>query len=689
MRRLAPTASRAAVLSLEGFDITAVDPALQRLCADAMNRLCAALDAPLQLLVRRHRVTSATGAGEPSAGGRVAAALDAAMREHQRAVLAAAPAFANHTYAVVTAAEPGTLARRTDTIIELLGSCGVRASAVQDEVATEGDALSGLAPPRYRAWEERWRWVGGGPAAATTLELARLPGRPVSVGWLGPLLAVATPCDISILLEPVETPAAHRIIERRLRALTADRMLEVDRGRIGDPRVDAGLEAAGALRDRLARNQVRPLRLAITVVAGGCDEHAARRGAELARIAAASAGLRLRPAHLNHAATVRGVAVPSAGSPAGKLVDSAAAATCLPLTETACADPDGYRLGFGRRSGLPVAVDVFDTAHHSNANVAVFATSGHGKSYTLGALILEATVHGAATLVIDPEGEYGHLMAACGGQYLRLGSAACGALNVFDAAATPLEAVAIAVDLVAVLCGGVLTEVERARVDTALRATVRRAQAAGSVPLLGHCITALQQTTPRAAAVLARACAPPLGDIFNRASDIDLAGDLCAVSLRDLPSEFVPAATLLLASWLWARVRGSRRRRHIVLDEVGALCTHPPLRDLLVQLARRCRKHGASLVVATQNVEDLLRTDEGSVVATNCAVVLLGGHRAAEAAQMERAFGLTAAQRRFLEHAGRGEFLLLAGRRRLEVRIDLPDLQRSLLRAHNQSLPTP
>jgi type IV secretory pathway VirB4 component len=197
--------------------------------------------------------------------------------------------------------------------------------------------------------------------------------------------------------------------------------------------------------------------------------------------------------------------------------------------------------------------------------------------------------------------------------------------------------------------------------------------------LLGDCIDELERSAPRAATVLRRVCGGPLGEIFNRPSDVDLHSELCAISLRDLPHEFVPAATLLIAQWLWTRVRSERRRRHIVLDEVGALCVHPPLRELLVQLARRCRKYGASLVVATQNVEDLLRSEEGSVVATNCATILLGGHRAAEAAQMERAFGLTAGQRRFVEHAGRGEFLLMAGRRRCEIRVDLPALHRSIL----------
>ena len=190
----------------------------------------------------------------------------------------------------------------------------------------------------------------------------------------------------------------------------------------------------------------------------------------------------------------------------------------------------------------------------------------------------------------------------------------------------------MAVDLVNVLCGSVLDEVERARVDAAMHAAVDAAAAARpGTALLGDCVADLEHTAPRAATVLRRVCSGPLAAIFNRPSDIDLDGELCAVSLRELPHEFVPAATLLIAQWLWTRVRSQPRRRHIVLDEVGALCMHPPLRELLVQLARRCRKYGASLVVATQNVEDLLRSEEGTVVATNCATVLLGGHRAAEA----------------------------------------------------------
>ena len=203
-------------------------------------------------------------------------------------------------------------------------------------------------------------------------------------------------------------------------------------------------------------------------------------------------------------------------------------------------------------------------------------------------------------------------------------------------------------------------------------------------PLLEDCLADARRRKHVRSRWWCAASAPGgLGALFNRPTSLAVDSGVCAISLRDMPPEHVAAATLIVARWLWELVRRDRRRRHIVFDEVGALCVHRPLRDLLVQLARRCRKYGASLVVATQNAQDLLGTDEGSVIATNCAVVLLGGHRAAETARMEQAFGLTEAQRSFLETASRGEFLLLAGDRRVAMRIEVPELHRSILTERN------
>ena len=568
-----PGEGRAAVaaIALDPLDLTALEPAAQATCVETMARLLCSIEAPLRFLVRRRRVHPARPGAAAGAG--VAAGLDHAVRVHQAELLATLPAHRNEVLAVMCRDDgrEAALRRQVAMAVELPRSAGVRSRPVAVDQAPEVPLA------------ERHRSVLVAGGARCGLELDRLPGRAVSLGWLHALLAAGTEFDAAIHLVPVDVSAAHRVVERRMRDLTADRMLDIDRGRIGSAAVDVGLDAAAALRDRLARNEVRPLRLSIDIAVRGANEADAHHGAEVVRAAAAGAGLRLRHTHLRHRAALSHTSAGGAPATRGKLVDSAAAATCLPLVETVCDDPAGYRVGMTRRSGLPVAVDMFDADQHSNANVAVFAASGHGKSYTIGALVLEAVARGVGALVVDPEGEYQRLMHAAGGQYLRLGAPGCGALNVFDAAPTQREAIPVAVDLVTVLCGSVLDEVERARVDAAMHSAVDAATAAGRTALLGDCAADLAHTAPRAATVLRRVCNGPLAAIFNRPSDIDLDGELCAVSLRELPHEFVPAATLLIAQWLWTRVRSQPRRRHVVLDEVGALCMHPPLRELLVQ----------------------------------------------------------------------------------------------------------
>ncbi|HET9052354.1 MAG TPA: DUF87 domain-containing protein, partial [Candidatus Dormibacteraeota bacterium] len=372
-------------------------------------------------------------------------------------------------------------------------------------------------------------------------------------------------------------------------------------------------------------------------------------------------------------------------SPRRKLVDSAAAASCVPFVDAVCDDPDGILLGRAALSDAPIRLAPFDATAHANANVAVIAASGRGKSYALGVLVLGAAARGVGSIVIDPEGEHAGLVRALGGEVLELRPGCGSALNIFEcgdvaapAADRLAEVTGAVVALVDVLSGG-LNEVARAHVDAAAHAAVARAAAEDRVPLLGDCIAPLRSALPPVATVLDRFCTGPIGDLFNRPTSIRLGAGIVGVSLRDLRDELIAPATLVVAEWLWALVRRDRRERHLVFDEVGLLCAHAPLRRLLAQLARRCRKYRASLVIATQNAGDLLSTEEGRVMATNPAIVLLGGHRGAETLRMEQAYALTPRQRASLEGAARGEFLLLAGARRVPIRIEASPLHHALL----------
>ena len=677
-----PDGQRSAVIRTGELNIEEVDATRRVAALASFARLCHTLEAPLQLVVRVRPQTADDGTSRGQAGSQVGRAeLEGAMREHWAERLRAAPAFRREVLIATRAATADTLRADTHRAMDAVRAMGIAAERLRDEELARAIA-AGLHVGAPVEWSLHPQHVAFGDLLVRGFALRRLPSHPVTVGWLAPVLRVDVDCDLAIHMIPASLGAALSSLGRRLRDFSAHRMLEAERGGVGDVHVDIALDAAFQLRGRLARSLGRPLHLSVTaVVRGETLEQLHQRG-DVVRLAFQSALTGCEPAHFRHLAafvTSLPLAVDALG--AVKLVESGAAATCAPWVAAGCADPGGYRLGQTLRSRSPVRVAPFDTSRHANANIAVLATSGHGKSFALGALVLEAAARGVDAVIIDPEGEYEPLIRAVHGTYLVLAPGKDSAVNVFDAGDGDAdESIGAVVDLVSVLCGG-LGDVERAIVDAAARDARVRAMSEGRAPLLGDCLSALERSAPQMAVVVRRFCAGALGRLFNRTTSVRLDRGVCAVSLRDTPAEHMGAATLIVARWLWRLVRDDPRPRHIVFDEVGALCAHPPLRALLVQLARRCRKYGASLVVATQNAQDLLDTAEGSVVATNCAIVLLGGHRPAETARMEQAFGLTGAQRRFLEAAARGEFLLLAGDRRLEIRVDVPLLHHEILSA--------
>src|SRR4029077_8012817 len=113
------------------------------------------------------------------------------------------------------------------------------------------------------------------------------------------------------------------------------------------------------------------------------------------------------------------------------------------------------------------------------------------------------------------------------------------------------------------------------------------------------------------------------------------------------------------------------------------------IRRFVVSLARRIRKYDGSLVFATQNPGDLLGSEQGTVVATNPAVVFFGAQRPGEAAKLQETFHLSARQRAFLESARRGDFLVAAGSDRLAFQVQAPTWQEEAMRSARSSARPP
>jgi hypothetical protein len=160
--------------------------------------------------------------------------------------------------------------------------------------------------------------------------------------------------------------------------------------------------------------------------------------------------------------------------------------------------------------------------------------------------------------------------------------------------------------------------------------------------------------------------------LFSAPTNVDLSAPLVGFNLRDLSDELIAPAYFVLANWFWTALRRERRPRHLLIDEVGLLLEHEPIRRFLIRLARRIRKYGGSLILVSQNPGDFFETKDGAVLATNPSILLLGSQKHSEAVKLQKAFNLTERQLNYLETAERGDFLLVAGPNRVPVHIMAP-----------------
>lgn len=531
-----------------------------------------------------------------------------------------------------------------------------------------------------------FRHIGG---LSRTWYVDRLPGVVLDPGWFFHLLPPGL--DLALSWHATPLPAAWIVhyLQRQLINMRASQMVAGDAG-AADPTLAAALPNAEDLQRRLASSQDKAFHVAVYLTLTSPTRSELEVGSRRIESAGRAILCELQPCTFR---MLDGYLATRAGGPdrlrRKRVLDSTALVTFFPWRDADLHQDRGVFVGRNGATGAPVLVDPFDHRRYANANIAVFGHSGAGKTYLLSTLVMGALGLGTSVYIVDPEHEYGGLARQLGGIDVRLALGSGHALNVLELRPSDRRdeawlgpAAADAVDLCACVCGG-LDESERAEVEGA----TRKAYDEVDQPVLRDVADRLPKAG-RTATILHRWVSGSLGQMFSAPTNVDLDAPLVVFGMRELRDEMVAPVHFLLAEALWTRIKRKDRRRMLVVDELGLLFEDPTIRRFVVSLARRIRKYDGSLVFATQNPGDLLSSEQGSVVATNPALVFLGAQRPGEAAKLEDAFRLSPRQRSRLETGHRGDFLLLAGADRLAVQVTAPEWQEHVMRSA-RSLPRP
>ncbi|HEV3097186.1 MAG TPA: DUF87 domain-containing protein [Candidatus Dormibacteraeota bacterium] len=577
-----------------------------------------------------------------------------------------------------------SLENRARSLLEPLHRIGVKGQILDDQALTSlladlyGEGRTGnleLSTAR-QAFAHRADNVEIRGRHYASFVVSRYPGEEIAPGWLLPLLSFKGELHVGIHILPLDTDRMLTILHHRIRDLRANDMASTESGAI-DPTAAGTLPDAITVHQALARNEEKAFAVSVYLTIGADNPVELRAQSEALRAACRRMMLRtVQPFFEMRQALLSSWPLGMDLLGREHILHTSALTTMMPWLQEDLADADGHYWGYNKETGGLCVFDPFDEARFTNANIAVLAHSGAGKSYAAASVVLSGYTRGIGAILIDPEAEYAGLIRELGGTYLRLAAGSGHAINALDPllfAADPEEPadqLGDVLDLIALMCGR-LDEIERAHLEAIIRSVIGTKP---GTPVLADVWRELERTQPgsRVSTILHRWVTGDLGRMFSAPTNVDLNAPIVGFNVRDLSEELIPPAFLILANWLWAALRRERRARHLLIDEVGLLLEHEPVRRFLVRLARRIRKYGGSLVLVSQNPGDFFDSKDGAVLATNPSILLLGSQKHSEALKLQKAFNLTDRQLNYLETAERGDFLLVAGPNRVPVHVMAP-----------------
>jgi len=492
----------------------------------------------------------------------------------------------------------------------------------------------------------------------------------------------------SLHVLPVAAEVAQRHLHRRSSML-----------RDAERRGADSVEAQVALQDTtevvaaLAQRDIVPCRVALTVSVAHSVRDSALQAAE--RLGAVLAAHGFRTTEVSGPGFLPALALSPGCAPLARslvLTSDSVAARMLPCLGTPFADIGAPLVGVNVLNGTPAHFSVWSQPNH---NLVVVGSSGAGKSVAAKTLLVRHVMEGVAAVVIDPDSEYRAVMQAVGGRYLELGPEALNPLAV--AAGTPPDAAAgLVLPILSVMAGddrgvrdgrpirrlpdedqgwlhGELVDFFSSRRHLSTAALMHDAVQHLEAQSMARALTDRERDRCRViTARLRRFTQGARAAVFDRPSTFAVENRPIAIGLKSFAmtygADLTPALAVLLTAILDALDK-RRGRMLVVVDEAHRVTSDPDAGEVLGQLVRQARKHGAGVWMLSQRVEDFVRTDLGRTLAATSSSKLVLGTEEAVVDDVREVFKLSDEEVAAICPSVQGRGVLLAGPERAVVSV--------------------
>ncbi|HHY79161.1 MAG TPA: DUF87 domain-containing protein [Thermoanaerobacter sp.] len=548
----------------------------------------------------------------------------------------------------------------------------------------------------------------------------------VRVGWLEDLKLFSN-ANISVHVYPESNGIAIKRLTNKIVQLQSQLMLDEGEGNIAELGIlQRASESLEQLRENIQMNRDKLFYVTIAIAVYGDSLAELEHNSKTLEEVLASKSIKARSAIFRQEHGFKSL-VPVAEN---YLADSSrnfnvgAAISLFPFASPEYSHKQGIPIGVNLLTGSPVIFDPFiGPPILPNANIAVFAQSGAGKSFMMKLIALRNALLGTRTVFIDPDGEYKNVVNKVGGAYIKLEPNSRYIINPFDIEVDVDDEGIEFIDLlqkaneIKGLVSVVIEKINKTPLNayelSLIEETVleeyrtrgitrdpKSLYEQGGKEVGGkYYIGTRMKEMPTLSSFTERLGKKPGGEklaqilkpylkggtmgLFDGQSNIDLKDALLiSFDVSEIMDEFLKTYALyVVTNWVWEKFvkKDIKQKKFVIVDEAWMFMKYESTANFLENLARRARKRNTSLTLASQSFIEFSDTKQGRAVLTNAATVFLLRQSPTDIDAVQEVFHLSKGEREFLLSSGIGEALLKAGRNSTVLRVVASDYEKEFI----------
>lgn len=404
-------------------------------------------------------------------------------------------------------------------------------------------------------------------------------------------------------------------------------------------------------------------------------------------------------------------------------------ATMFPISNSnAESSPEGVLIGRNYFTGLPVYLDTF-SKELANPHLAILGESGAGKSVAMDIIGSRSVVTLNRQLaILDNEGEYKKRTDSLSGRIIKIKQGVPSGINLFDIETEETSNGTEKVDIlgkvaeIRALLAGImrnymdrtlnakeLVEIETAVIETykekgitqdkeslfekdagKLNGKITLSKIKKKMPTLSDFqrILATKENSKELAEILTGFLKGKSLGIFDCNSNVNINDQLIDFDLSEITDEVTKFyANLVITTWIiekYMKVSNKYPKKAIHIDEAWTLIKYKETADFMEILARKARKRGVSLVIATQSPDELVSSPQGRAILNNCDTTLLMKQSPMSVDKIIEHFKLAEGTRDFLLKCQSGEALLNKGGTISAIKIEMLEREKDIIKLHEQ-----